>query len=78
MNQSTTDDRISVRLGKQRKQRMVALCWNTGLSISRLTQQAIDRELQRIASEILVESPHDSENMRHSGTISTSLFPITA
>lgn len=52
MNQSTTDDRISVRLGKQRKQRMLVLSRNTGLSISRLTQQAIDRELQRIVQEI--------------------------
>lgn len=53
---SEPSDRISVRIGKQRKQRMISLCQSTGLSISRLTQQAIDRELQRIASEILQDA----------------------
>lgn len=55
MDELTITDHLSVRIGKTRKQRMIALCRNTGLSISKLTQQAIDRELQRIASEILQE-----------------------
>ena len=69
MDELITNEHLSVRIGKTRKQRMIALCRNTGLSISKLTQQAIDRELQRIVSEILQEHTTDEADRSTTATV---------
>lgn len=69
MDELITNEHLSVRIGKTRKQRMISLCRNTGLSISKLTQQAIDRELQRIVSEILQEYITDEAQRSTTSTV---------
>lgn len=69
MDELKISEHLSVRIGTKRKQRMIDLCRNTGLSISKLTQQAIDRELQRIASEILQEYATDEADRSTTATV---------